>query len=365
MSLYQRGKSWYYDFVHKGQRYTGTFGNVSRTTAKEELARKKTEVLEQKLNPAKARKSPRFDAFAEEYLEWGKANKKPLTVLRNRKAANVLVPFFGTKKLNEITSWHIEQYKKGRKEAGLAPLTINYELSLLKSLLRKAREWGKLGETPEAGVKKLTAPQSRTRFVSEEEEARLLAVCTPALHRVVLIALLTGFRRQELAALRLEDVDLKRGTVKVAATFAKNGESRTLPIGPRLRTVIESALAVRGDLHVVLTTEQGKPWTPDSLSAAIKYAGRKAGLGRFGPHVLRHTFASRLVMAGIDIRTVQELMGHKSIGMTMRYAHISPDHSRAAMETLEQRFSAKSPANFHNTPQNTTPPMEQKVVALR
>src|SRR5262245_27675925 len=124
MAIYLRGKSWYYDFVHKGQRYTGCFGQVSRTTAKEELARKKTAVIEGKLNPAKLRKSPRFDAFAEEYLEWGEANKKPLTVLRNRKAANVLVPFFGTKKLNEITPWHIEQYKKGRKEAGRAPLTI-------------------------------------------------------------------------------------------------------------------------------------------------------------------------------------------------------------------------------------------------
>jgi len=66
---------------------------VSRTIAKEELVRKKTEVIEQKLNPAKGRKSPRFDAFAEEYLEWGRANKKPLTILRNRKAADVLYSF--------------------------------------------------------------------------------------------------------------------------------------------------------------------------------------------------------------------------------------------------------------------------------
>jgi hypothetical protein len=77
MAIYQRGKSWYYDFVHKGQRYTGSFGPVSKTVAKEELARKKTEVIEGKLNPAKARKSPRFDAFTEEYLEWAKSNKKP------------------------------------------------------------------------------------------------------------------------------------------------------------------------------------------------------------------------------------------------------------------------------------------------
>ena len=65
-----------------------------------------------------------------------------------------------------------------------------------------------------------------------------------------------------------------------------------------------------------------------------------------GPHILRHTFASRLVMAGVDLRTVQELLGHKTILMTMRYAHLSADHRRTAVETLERRFPVKSPASF-------------------
>src|SRR5215813_7374502 len=124
MSIYLRGKSWYYDFVHKGQRYTGSFGPVSRTVAKEELARKKAEVLEQKLNPAKARKSPRFDAFAEEYLDWIKANKKPLTHRRFSGVLARLATFFGPKKLSEVSAWHIEQYKKARREAGRMPGTV-------------------------------------------------------------------------------------------------------------------------------------------------------------------------------------------------------------------------------------------------
>ncbi|MEW6299838.1 MAG: hypothetical protein AB1671_19260 [Thermodesulfobacteriota bacterium] len=70
MSIYLRGKSWYYDFVHKGQRYTGSFGPVSRTVAKEELACKRAEVVEGRLNPHKTKKSPRFDVFAQEYLGW-------------------------------------------------------------------------------------------------------------------------------------------------------------------------------------------------------------------------------------------------------------------------------------------------------
>jgi hypothetical protein len=79
MSIYKRGKSWYYDFVHKSQRYTGSFGAVSRTVAKEEEHRSRTRVLEGVLNPHKARKSPRFDTFAHEYLEWVQTNRKPET----------------------------------------------------------------------------------------------------------------------------------------------------------------------------------------------------------------------------------------------------------------------------------------------
>jgi integrase len=269
------------------------------------------------------------------------------------------------KKLNEITPWYVEQYKKTRKEAELAPPTINYELALLKGLLRKSHEWGNLVNAPDLTVKKLKAEESRTRFLSEEEETHFLTVCTPALSRVVKTGLLTGFRRQELVNLRPEDINFERGTVRVAACFAKNGESRTLPLSPRLHAVLAEAMSARGTAPVVFTTAQGNPWTVTSLSSAFKRAGRKAELQNFGPHVLRHTFASRLVMAGVDLRTVQELMGHKSIAMTVRYAHLSQGHKRAAMEALESRFSEKSPANFRNTPSDGSFAPQEKVIAFR
>src|SRR5262249_9682895 len=162
----------------------------SRTVAKEEEHRKKTEVIEGRLNPAKARKSLRFHAFAEEYLEWVKANKKPLT---HRKFASCLVHLtavFGQKKLNELTAWHIEQYKKARKEAGRQPSTINVELAILKAMLHKAQQWGKLAELPTKSVKPLKGVQGKTRFLSEEEEAQILTVCSPAFRRVVEVGLL-------------------------------------------------------------------------------------------------------------------------------------------------------------------------------
>jgi integrase len=222
MSIYLRGKSWYYDFIHKGQRYTGGFGTISRTVAKEELTRKKAEVVEGRLNPAKARKSPRFDAFAEEYLEWVKANRKPLTYLRVANIIKRLTPTFGTKRLNDISAWQIEQYKKTRKDEGNAPATINLDLCFLKALLNKAIAWNKLIEYPAKQVKALKVSNERTRFLSEEEEAQLLAVCSPCLRRIVEAGLLTGFRPGELTALRPADVDLTRNLVHCSSLLRQD-----------------------------------------------------------------------------------------------------------------------------------------------
>ncbi|HKA52435.1 MAG TPA: site-specific integrase, partial [Candidatus Binatia bacterium] len=351
--------------VHKGQRYTGCIGAVSRTVAKEEEHRKKTEVIEQRLNPAKARKSPRFDTFAEEYLEFCQANKKPSTYERIALAMTHFVPFFGPKKLNDLTPWHIEQYKKTRKDAGRAPATINLELAFLKTMLRKARSWEKLTQTPEREVRPLKGTAGKTRFLSDEEEGQILGVCSPALRRVVQAGLLTGFRRRELATLRPEAVDFERGAVTVAACYAKNGESRTLPMGPLLKALLQEALAVRGDAPTVFVTGEGKPWTAKGITNGFRKACVRAGMEPLGAHVLRHTFASRLVMAGVDLRTVQELLGHKDIKMTLRYAHLSADHKRQAMETLENRLAKKSPADFHNTPLSAALSSSAKVVALR
>lgn len=353
MGIYLRGKSWYFDFYHHGARYTGSFGPVSRSVAKEELARKKAAVLETRLNPAKARKSPRFDAFAKDYLTWVTANCKPLTVDRARRTLAGFTAFIGpTKRVNEVTPWHLEQWKKTRKEAGKAPGTINTELLTLKSLFAKAKAWGKLQDHPGTSVKLLRNPRQTIRFLSEEEEARLLTRCSPALRRVVQVGLLTGFRRQELISLRPEDVDLRNGTVSVAACYAKNGESRTLPVGSRLKTLLHDAFTASGSARTVLVNAQGCPWSRSTLGVQFRTACRDAGTEALGLHVLRHTFASRLVMAGVDLRTVQELMGHKSIEMTLRYSHLSPQHTRTAMETLEARFSVPSPAPSHNTPLN-------------
>lgn len=363
MSIYLRGKSYYYDFVHKGQRYAGCFGAVSRTVAKEEEARKRAAIAEGRLNPAKVQKSPTFDAFMAEYVDWLRTNRKPQSVTRAESAAKHLLAFFRLKKLSDLTAWQMEQYKKARKEDGAAPATVNIELTFLKAMLRKAHAWGNLTVPPV--VKLLKQPPGKTRVLSDEEEARLLASASPSLRRLIQAGLLTGFRRQELIMLRPEDVDLERGLITVAACYAKSGESRTLPIGAQLKAVLQDALNERGASPTVFVSGLGKPWHPVGCTQVFKYTCKRAGIEILSPHVMRHTFASRLVMAGVDLRTVQELLGHKSIAMTIRYAHLSPDHKRAAIAALETRLSEKSPINFHNTPPQAPSSPRAKVTAIR
>lgn len=352
MVIYQRGKSYYYDFVRKGQRYAGCIGLVSRTVAKEEEARKKAEVIEARLNPAKARKSPRFETFAAEYLEWSKANKKPRSYERDETSLAALRPFFSGKTLSDITPWLVEKYKKTRKDQKKSNQTVNLELACLKALFSKAVIWKKAGENPVKQVKMFRVNNARIRFLDEEEEARLLAECKAYLHDLVITALHTGFRRNELLSLRPEDVDFTRGFVSVRAGYAKNGESRAVPMTQTLREVLRHLAReaeASGSSHL-FRNQHGAPLRVYALQDAYKNAVQRAKLTDFHFHDLRHTFASRLVMAGVDLRTVQELMGHKTITMTLRYTHLSPDHNRKAMDALERQFSAKSPINFHNTP---------------
>lgn len=316
-------------------------------------------------NPAKMRKTPRFDAFAEEYLEWVKTNRKPLTYQQACMVVKTLAAPFGPKRLNELTAWHIEQYKKARKDAGMAPATINKELAFLKGILNKAVAWKKLAEHSGKDVKTLKVVNERTRFLSEEEESTLFAVCSPALRRIVQAGLLTGFRRQELVNLRPEDVDFKRETVRVAACYSKNGESRTVPMGERLGAVVQEALTVRGAASTVFTNRSGTSWSARNLLYVFKRACARARIENCSLHTLRHTFASRLVMAGVDLRTVQELLGHKDIKMTLRYTHLSGDHKRQAIAVLEQRFSEQKSHQFSQQPPGSEAFASAKVVNIR
>jgi len=344
MSLYQRGKSWYYDFEYRGERYTGCIGPVSRTVAKEILAKKKAEAVEGRYEMPSKRPSPRLDEFVvKDYFPYYRANRRLQSVQRHVTAYRAMQSTFGHLRLSEISPLAIERYKRQRKEAGVSEVTINRELAFLKNVFTKAVEWGKTVENPVKKVRFYREDNSRTRFLTDEEEERLLAHCKPQLQPLVITALHTGFRASELCSLTWNDIDFRRRTVTVRAGYAKNGESRTVPMNGVLTTTLKAVKLDSADGERVFCSRQGTPYR--SFRTAFERAVRLAGVADFTFHDLRHTFASRLVMAGVDLPTVKELLGHKDISMTMRYAHLSNNHKQAAVKKLE-----KVPAIF-TTPQ--------------
>jgi integrase len=345
MSLYQRGKSWYYDFQYRGERYTGCIGPVSKTVAKEIAAKKKAEAVEGRYELPAKKQSPLFEAMADEYLRFYRVNRAPKSLRRHEMAYRAIKPLFGGKRLSEITPFLLEKYKRIRKEEGLSPVTINRELAFLKNLFSMALTWGKASENPVKQVKMFREDNGRIRFLTEEEEGRLLPYCGPNLKPLVITALHTGFRKSELLSLRWENVDFRHRLIRVEAGYAKNREVRSVPMNEMLTQTLQGS-TLNQPTGLIFRNRTGQPYRdPDSAFAT---AVRNAGIIDFTFHDLRHTFASRLVMAGVDLATVKELMGHKHIAMTLRYAHLTQAHKRAAVEVLSGG-AGKSPSNFHNT----------------
>jgi integrase len=343
MSIYKRGKSWYYDFLYRSERYTGCIGVVSKTVAKEVLAKKKAEATEGRYTSPAKKPSPLLEDFVTEYLDYYRANRRPHSVRRHEISWRAIQPVFGSKRLEEISPFDLERYRRHRKQAGRNDVTINRELAFLRNLYTMAITWGKATDNPVKKVRFAREDNGRIRMLSPDEETRLLAHCGSQLKPLVLAALHTGFRASELLSLTAEDVSFDRQMITVRAGYAKNGESRSVPMN---KILTETLKAIRIDGlfgGVIFRSQKGTPYR--SFRTSFERAVKKAGITDFTFHDLRHTFASRLVMAGVDLPTVKELMGHKHINMTLRYTHLSSNHKQRAVDTLEQ-FAHQVPSIF-------------------
>ncbi len=220
--------------------------------------------------------------------------------------------------------------------------TVNRQLTVIKHLFRKAVDWGLATSNPATGVKRFSVYDQRTRFLTEDEIPRLLEACegditSPWLLPLVTLALHTGLRQGELLGLRWEDVDLERGLIATKRT--KNLRLKAILLNKPAREALAWLNEHRyGDyLFMWLWGDRvGRTTVYDAFKKACDEAGKRD----FKIHDLRHTFASYLVMAGVDLVTVKELMGHVGISMTLRYAHLASEHKAQAVAKLNERFQS-------------------------
>jgi integrase len=173
---------------------------------------------------------------------------------------------------------------------------------------------------------------TRVRFLSDQEEKTLFAALTDRYRKACLLSINTGLREAELYYLKWQDIDFERGEIIIIAEHSKNRQSRRIPMNQTCRSILAA-------LHQAPVHPSGRVFgqlNPAWLRYVFHKAVKASGLQDLRFHDLRHTFASRLVMSGVDIRTVQELMGHNVIAMTLRYSHLADEHKKAAVERLDR-----------------------------
>lgn len=268
-----------------------------------------------------------------------------------------------------IDSWSLDRWWTERtstisQRTGLpiSKATASREMAALRSALEKAVDWG-FADSNSAALTKLTTAQSKAvvRFLSAQEEQRLRTAAlardrrliqgrllanrrragagAPMLSELpltgfydhltplVLLAMNTGLRKGELLALEWDDVALDRGVLTVRAASAKNGKARHVPLNSEALDVLQRWRRQQGagGPRVFPVGDFKKGWQRLRDDAQIK---------DFRFHDLRHHFASALVMKGVDLNTVRELMGHADLSMTLRYAHLAPEHLAEAVGRL-------------------------------
>ena len=222
----------------------------------------------------------------------------------------------------------VEQYQTARMQKGNKPATINRLVATLKHMFSKAVEWDMVEEQTLKRIRKaklLEENNRRLRYLSKEECHTLIKSCANHLRPIVITALHTGMRKGEVLNLKREDnLDLKHGAYGfILLKNTKNGERREIPINKTLRETLDGLIPRLDVPYVFYDPATGKPYK--DIKRSFNSACRRAGIKDFHFHDLRHTFASHLVMEGQDITTIKELLGHKTLAMTMRYAHLSAE----------------------------------------
>jgi len=273
------------------------------------------------------RQVPTFAAFVQErYLPYVKGYKRSwstdLSLLKNH-----LLPAFGDKHLDQIAKHEIIALHHGFTAKGYAPATANRPLILLRTIFNRAIEWEIPGVTknPTKGIPLFTENNKIERFLTAEEAKRLYAALlespNPLLRYIVMLALLTGARKNEVLKAKWADFDLDRRVWKIPTS--KSGKARHVPLSDGALAVLAETPRIPGNPYAFPNRATGNPFI--SVFYTWDTARKAAGLSNFRMHDLRHSFASLLVNAGRTLYEVQILLGHAHSKTTQRYAHLSPD----------------------------------------
>ena len=256
------------------------------------------------------------------------------SLVRDRAALLHVYPAFTERRMSAIMPLDVRRYIRERQRAGAAASTINKEIGVLSRAIRWGnQELGLALENPVQGLKQ-REPEGRVRWLTRSQAAALVAAAgrlgprAGHLADVITLALHTGMRKGELLGLAWSQVDLEHGLIVLEGRQTKSGKRRAIPLNGPARAAL---LARRAKADAALLVFGGV----QDVKRSFAHACQVAGITDFRFHDLRHTFASWLVQAGVPLPEVRDLLGHASIEMTERYAHLAPERLRGAVARLE------------------------------
>ena len=334
MKIFKRGTNYGVDFFDKGRRKRMIIG-PNKKKAEEVLAKIRSDIVEEKYFDIKKNKKMEFGEMAKRYMDsHSSINNSPSTFRLNPYLIRNLSRYFGGKYLYEIRELDIEQYKKNRLESEVKHTTVNRELNLLRSILSKAKAWGII-KTELPKIRSFKVDNARVRYLEELEAEKLVQTCQEPLRSIVLVALNTGLRRSEMLNLKWQDINFTERFITVRETKSK--KNRHIPMNQQAFDVLHAIFRHTLGDYVFPGDEPGSHLSESYVTHWFGKTVKEAEIKDFHIHDLRHTFASWLVMGGVDLKTIQELLGHKTYQMTLKYAHLSPEHRQSAVDILTRR----------------------------
>lgn len=377
MSIYQDKKSgkWYFEAMIRGKRYHRA---ISEATCKKDAEAYfnafKTDLLRGRLDFVEDIGNMPFKKLVDVYLEYSKTNNR--SYKGNKSVANKFNARWGNKQLRDISPMDIEKYRSDRKKEikrkektvngetieakYISPTTINRDIEILRKMFNIAISNGWLLKNPCNSIKKLRQENKLERHLSLEEEERLFRVCNgdfgfikdkekrekieklysdyfQYIKPILICALNTGMRKEEILSLEWRCVDFEKNIITLLVT--KNGKKREIPISSALKAELEM-LKENKISKYVFTNPITKTRYVD-LKRAFTSLCSIANVEEFRFHDLRHSAATRMVASGVDIVTVKEVLGHSEITTTMRYSHSGEAQKANAVEALA-RFSQEN-----------------------
>lgn len=355
-SIRKRGSVWYIDLRVNGRRIVKKAGK-SKNLAQLLLNDYELKAERNQLGFLE-RKEISLEEFIQQFLTYSQANNRESTTNRYKGAMGVFLRFIKektqAKRLSDLTTDIIEQFKVWRKSvpvaknggntekvkkehvrAGAKSYTVNFEVMTIKTMLNLAVKWKYLEHNPAAGIKDLKTDDSKKRrFLTDIECEWLLQACPREDYPIFFTLLNTGMRRAELTNLEWSDIDFENSIIKIqrkVTWLPKTGE-REIPMNEELKTLLDRFLK-RGN-YVFASASNGK-MKEDTIRQKLVRIAKTAGIPNLTEvHALRHTFASRLISRGVDLPTVQKLLGHSSIETTMIYSHQTSAHLHNAVAKL-------------------------------